>query len=54
MLQEKNSQPPICGIHNLALIESQLPIDPNAPHLGCITGYLCPVSGQVASDADPP
>jgi hypothetical protein len=46
-----NSQPPVCGIHSVVLVESQLPIDSNAPHLGRITGYVCPVSGQMVTEA---
>ena len=34
---KENSHPPICGIHNVALVQSQLPIDRYAPHLGHIT-----------------
>lgn len=49
--REKDSYPPVCGIHNVALVESKLPIDQNAPHLGYVTGYVCPVSGQVVMDA---
>jgi hypothetical protein len=48
--RKKNSNPPICGIHGIALIENQLPIDPNAPQLGYIIGYVCPVTQQVVTD----
>jgi hypothetical protein len=48
--RKKNSNPPICGIHKIALVESQLPIDRNAPHLGSIISYVCPVSRQVVED----
>jgi hypothetical protein len=48
-----NSHPPICGIHNAILVESQLPVDPYAPHLGHATGYVCPVSGQMVADPGP-
>jgi hypothetical protein len=48
---KENSHPPICGIHNVALVQSQLPIDRYAPHLGHITSYVCPVSGQVVKEA---
>jgi hypothetical protein len=49
--RKKNSHPPVCGVHNVALVESKLPIDANAPHLGHVTGYVCPVSRQVVADA---
>jgi hypothetical protein len=39
--------PPLCGIHGVALVQSRLPIDPLAPHLGHIDGYVCPKSGQL-------
>lgn len=46
----ESSNPPTCGVHNLALVLSELPIDPYVPHLGHITGYVCPVSGQLVED----
>jgi hypothetical protein len=46
----KNANPPMCGVHNVKLVLSDLPIDPNAPHLGHITGYVCPVSRQLVTD----
>jgi hypothetical protein len=33
--------------HNVALVQTKMPVDPNAPHLGYVTGYVCPVIGQV-------
>jgi hypothetical protein len=51
--RKKNSNPPMCGIHNVALVETELPIDPYAPHLGHITGYVCPESGQLVTDEPP-
>jgi len=51
--RKKNSNPPTCGIHNVVLVQSELPIDPYAPHLGHITGYVCPVSEQLATDEEP-
>jgi len=47
------SNPPMCGIHDVALVQSTLPIDPNAPHLGQVTGFVCPVSGQLVRDEQP-
>ena len=46
-----NRNPPVCGIHNVALVQTQLPIDRYAPSLGHITGYVCPVTGQVVADS---
>lgn len=51
--RKKNSYPPTCGIHNVVLIDSKLPIDPNAPHLGHIICYVCPVSGKLVADESP-
>jgi hypothetical protein len=48
-----NSIPPTCGVHNVALVQRNLPIDWNAPRLGQVTGYLCPMSGQVVTDKAP-
>jgi hypothetical protein len=47
---KRNSQPLVCGIHNVALVESKLPIDPLAPDLGYVTVRICPESGQVVAD----
>jgi hypothetical protein len=48
--RQENSHPPICGIHNVALVGSRLPIDPYAPYLGRVIAYVCPVSGQVVTE----
>jgi hypothetical protein len=48
--RKEKSNPPMCGIHNVALVKRDLPIDPYAPQLGHITGYLCPVSGKLVPD----
>lgn len=39
-----NSIPPVCGVHGVNLLQSAIPIDPSAPHLGMITCYVCPIS----------
>jgi hypothetical protein len=49
-MKENSQLPPMCGVHNLALVLSELPIDPYAPHLGHITGYVCPVSGRFVEE----
>jgi hypothetical protein len=46
----ENSDPPVCGVHHVPLIRKNVPIDPYAPHLGHITGLICPVTGQVVQD----
>ena len=40
--QEEGSNPPVCGVHNVLLVQSEVPIDPYAPYLGHVTGYVCP------------
>jgi hypothetical protein len=40
----------ICGIHNVPVVQGSIPIDSNAPDLGRITCYICPVSKKVLSD----
>ena len=42
------SDPPMCGIHDVRLILSKVPIDRNAPGLGEITCFRCPVTQAVA------
>ena len=52
-MKENSKPPPMCGVHNVALVEDRLPIDPYAPHLGHITGYVCPVSGRLVAGETP-
>jgi hypothetical protein len=49
--EKKDSNPPVCGVHNVALEQSQISIDSNAPALGKITCYKCPVSQAVVHEA---
>jgi hypothetical protein len=49
--EKKVSSPPVCGVHNVPLKQSQVSIDGNAPGLGQITCFKCPVSQAVALDA---
>ena len=46
----KGSDPPVCGVHMVRLIESRVPIDANAPHLGEITCLVCSASKDVTLD----
>jgi hypothetical protein len=48
--KKPNSHPPVCGIHNVALLERGFAIDSNAPYLGRVTVYVCPVSRKVVAD----
>jgi hypothetical protein len=45
------TNPPVCGVHNVPLKQSQISIDGNAPGLGQINCLKCPVSQVVALDA---
>jgi hypothetical protein len=47
---KKGSNPQVCGIHNVALVAGHISIDSNAPVLGHISCYLCPVSREVLPD----
>jgi len=51
--RKEKSNPPTCGIHNVALVHRELPVDPYAPHLGHINGFVSPVSGQLVTDESP-
>ena len=39
--------PPVCGLHNVSLVQDLVPIDPNAPWLGRVACSFCPVSRVV-------
>jgi hypothetical protein len=45
--QTKESNLPVCGVHQVALVEDRIFIDPNAPGLGRVTCYVCPVGKTV-------
>ena len=47
---KKNSNPPVCGVHNVALVQHQIRIDANAPDLGRITCFRCSASQAVVSE----
>jgi hypothetical protein len=46
-VQKKDSDLPICAVHNVPLKQDRISIDPNAPALGRITCYVCPISKSV-------
>jgi hypothetical protein len=49
-VRKKNSIQPVCGVHGANLTQCTIPIDPNAPHIGMITCYMCPISQNVIQD----
>lgn len=46
----KGSELPICGVHNVQLIRVTVSIDRNAPGLGSVICFRCPISQAVISD----
>jgi hypothetical protein len=50
--RKKDSNPPLCGVHNVCLVRSETPIDPLAPYLGRLTCLICPISEMVVLDSD--
>ena len=50
--KEKDSNLPICGVHNVPLIRRETPIDSLAPRLGRISCLICPTSELVVHDSD--
>jgi hypothetical protein len=50
--RKKDSNPPVCGVHSAVLVQKQISIDSNAPGLGHITCYICPVSQAVVQEVD--
>jgi hypothetical protein len=49
--KKKGTDPPVCGVHNVPLVQSQVPIDRDSPGPMQITCLRCPVSRAVALDA---
>lgn len=48
--QKKDSNQPVCGVHDVALVRSRIPIDSNAPGLGCIACLVCVISRTVVQE----
>jgi hypothetical protein len=48
---EEGSSPPVCGVHDVALVQSIVSINANAPHLGSINCLKCLISQTVISDS---
>ena len=47
---KKDSNPPVCGVHQVAVVQRQIPIDAFAPGLGRVTCSICPVSRSVVRE----
>jgi hypothetical protein len=50
--KKKGSNPPVCGVHNVPLVQNRISIDPLAPGLGHITCFRCPVSHAIVLDVE--
>jgi hypothetical protein len=48
--RKKDSSPPVCGVHKALLVPVRVAIDHNAPHLGEVPCFVCPVTRQVLPD----
>jgi hypothetical protein len=48
--QKKDSNQPVCGVHNVALVQNRIAIDSNAPGLGRIACLICAVSRTVVQE----
>jgi hypothetical protein len=48
--KKKDSNPPVCGVHNVALVRKQLPEGMVASGYKALTYLSCPVSGQVLNE----
>jgi hypothetical protein len=49
--KKKDSNPPVCGVHNVRLVHQQLPEEMVASGYKAFTYLACPVSGEVLNDA---
>ena len=45
--EKRDLDRPVCGVHNVPLVQDQVAIDANAPWLGRIACSLCPVTRVV-------
>jgi hypothetical protein len=46
----KDSNPPVCGLHHVAVVQRQISIDSFAPELGRVSCSMCPVSRSVVRE----
>lgn len=50
--RKKESNPPACGLHNVEFEQRVIAIDENAPYLGRVPCFVCPVSNSVVEDTE--
>jgi hypothetical protein len=48
---KKGSNPPVCGVHNVKLVEHQSGFESIAGGVGNFTFLVCPVSNQAVDDS---
>ena len=48
--QKMDSDHPICGVHNVTLVQNRIAIDSNAPGLGIVSCYMCAISRTVVQE----
>jgi hypothetical protein len=48
---KKDSNPPVCGVHNVRLVQHQTSSEQIMGGVGNFTFLVCPVSKQVIEDA---
>jgi hypothetical protein len=51
---KKGSNPPVCGVHNVPLVEHLSTDDSITSGLGDFVFFVCPISGQVVGDSETP
>jgi hypothetical protein len=51
--KKKDSNPPVCGVHKVPLVNAKLPYELLTTGLKDITFLVCPVSGEVLTDGAP-
>jgi hypothetical protein len=47
---KKDSNPPVCGVHNVPLVEHRSSEELGTAGLGAFTFFVCPVSGAVVRE----
>jgi hypothetical protein len=48
--RKKDSNPPVCGVHNVPLVPKELPDELIAQGYKAFTFLVCPVSGEVLNN----
>ena len=49
-IKKKGSNPPVCGVHNVQLVRTELTVEMIAAGYKGFTFLVCPVSGTVFND----